>query len=161
MVMFNTGSKPIDNLDHVLYTTIEAVSLPDQLEGATNYIKMLQAKLEEMKQKKTWLMQMPANLTSSGGSSRTGGRLDLPNIDIRVMGSALELVLITGLNCQFMFNEIIRMLHEGGAEFVNASFSVLDNTIFHTIHSKIGESAQDYGAARISERLRKFVHDFS
>ncbi|KAL8468044.1 hypothetical protein ACS0TY_031335 [Phlomoides rotata] len=138
---------------------------------------MMQAKLEEMKQKKMWLMQMPANLTSSAGSSRTGGGLanltssagssrtgggiDLPNIDIRVMGSALELVLITGLNCQFMFNEIIRMLHEDGAEVVNASFSVLDNTIFHTIHSKIGESAQDYGAARISERLRKFVHDFS
>lgn len=115
--------------------------MPDQLEGATNYIKMLEANLEEMKHKKMLLKGMPQNSTiraGAGGSSRTGGGgLTLPNIDIRVMGSALELVMVTGLDCQFMFNAIIRMLHEDGAEVVNASFSVLEDTIFHTIHSKV------------------------
>ncbi|GFQ08616.1 hypothetical protein PHJA_003005600 [Phtheirospermum japonicum] len=79
------------------------------------------------------------------------------------MGSALEVVLVSGQNCQFMFSEIIRMLHEEGAEVVNASFSVLDNSLFHTIHCEINgdRSAQEYGAARISDRLRKFVCDIS
>nr|AKN09646.1 basic helix-loop-helix transcription factor [Salvia miltiorrhiza] len=126
----------------------EMVSLPDQLEAATNYIKMQQAKLEKLKQKKNCLVW------SKGGPN------NLPNIDFRVSGSALEVVLITGLNCQFMFTRIIHLLHEEAAEVVAATFSVLDNTVFHTIHAKIGDqSAQNHGAARISERLKKFAYD--
>lgn len=101
------------------------VSLPDQLEGATNYIKMMQAKLKKMKHKKNYL-------TSASCSSNT-----LPNIDVRATGSAIEVVLITGLDCQFMFSGIIRLLHEQGAEVVGATFSVLDNTVYHTIHSQV------------------------
>ncbi|KAI3456256.1 hypothetical protein Pfo_012919 [Paulownia fortunei] len=139
----------------------EVVSLPDQLEGATNYIKKLQINLEKMKKKKNCLMGMSANSSARSCNSTTGG-LNLPNIDVRVMGSALEVVLITGLNSQFMFSEVIRMLHEEGAEVVSASFSALDNTVFHTIHCKAGDqSSQDCGAARITERLWKFVYDIN
>ncbi|KAL3820467.1 hypothetical protein ACJIZ3_006372 [Penstemon smallii] len=132
----------------------EGVSVPDQLDGATNYIKKLQMKLEKMKEKKSWLQE------GSSGGSNVVGEGKLPSIDIHVMGMALEVVLITGLNCKFMFGETIRIVHEEGAEVVNASFSVTDDTIFHTIHLKInGESEPEYEAARISERLRKFVND--
>ncbi|KAH6790593.1 hypothetical protein C2S51_005599 [Perilla frutescens var. frutescens] len=132
----------------------EMVSLPDQIEGATNYIKTMQAKLEKMKQKKTCLM----GLMSSGSGAV---HHNLPNIDVRITGhSALEVLLITGLNCQFIFNGIIRLLHQQGADVVAASFSALDNTVFHTIHAKIeDQSAQNHGAARISQILRKFVYD--
>ncbi|KAK6149925.1 hypothetical protein DH2020_017450 [Rehmannia glutinosa] len=140
----------------------EVVSLPDQLEGATNYIKKLQINLEKMKQKKNCLiMGKSGNSSTRSSSSNSGSGINnLPNVEVRVMGCALEVILIYGENCQFMFSEIIRMLHEEGAEVLNASFSVLDNMVFHTIHCKInGESSQDYGAARISDRLRKFVYD--
>jgi hypothetical protein len=36
-----------------------------------------------------------------------------------------------------MFNEIIRVLHEEGAEIINASLSVVEDTVFQTIHSKV------------------------
>ncbi|KAL3617134.1 hypothetical protein CASFOL_039528 [Castilleja foliolosa] len=128
------------------------VSIPDQLEGATNYIKELQFNLEKMKQKKERLVEISANLSTN---------TNLPSIDVRVMGSALEVVLISGQNCQFMLSEIIQMLHEEGADVVNASFYVLDSSFFHTIHCKINgdQSLQEYGAARISDRLKKFVYD--
>ncbi|KAL2473633.1 basic helix-loop-helix (bHLH) DNA-binding superfamily protein [Forsythia ovata] len=131
----------------------EVVSLPDQLGIAANYIKSLQINLEKMKQKKNWL-------TGEGKcSSSTMGGLKSPDIEIHVMGSAMEVALVTGLDCQFMFTEIIRMFHEEGAEVVNASFSIQDNTVFHSIHSKLGEtSAPEDEAARISERLKKFVY---
>lgn len=61
-----------------------------------------------------------------------------PQIEVHENGSALEVVLITGLDCQFMFNETIRVLHEEGADIVNASFSVVnEDTVFHTIHCKV------------------------
>lgn len=61
----------------------------------------------------------------------------IPHIEVREKGSALEIVLITGLDFRFMFCETIRLLHDEGAEVVNASFSVVDDTIFHSIHSKV------------------------
>lgn len=160
------------------------MSLPDQLERATNYIKMLQAKVEKMKQKKNCLVGVSGNNNNY-----------LPNVEVRVSGVALEVVLVTGLNCQFMFNGIIRLLHEEeGVEVVSASFSQLENTVFHTVHAKVRipvpNEIHSYrfqirgafrclrlfisfnvflfddkigdgncGAGRISARLKKFVYD--
>ncbi|CAL5346055.1 unnamed protein product [Camellia sinensis] len=137
----------------------EAMPLPDQLEEAANYIKKLEEELEKMKEKKDSLMgvEKPNNATTTSVGLRS------PQIEIHEKGSALEVVLITGLDCQFMFNETIRVLHEEGAEVVNANFSVVDDTVFHTIHSKVGESSgmECGGASRITQRLKKFVYDAS
>ncbi|XP_073158691.1 transcription factor bHLH162 [Henckelia pumila] len=124
------------------------VSLLDQLEVATNYIKKLELNLEKIKQKKNWLMGLNNNIAR-----------DLKPIQINVnsMGSVLEVILITGFNCRFLFRETIRMLQEEDAEIANASFSVQENTVFHTIHCKIGGSAPEHGATRIAERLRNIV----
>lgn len=114
------------------------MSLPDQLDQAAKYIKKLQINLEKMRERKESLMgreERPPN--SSSGSNGATMRLRYPQIKVHEIGSALEVVLITGLETQFMFNEIIRILHEEGAEIVNASFSVLDDVVFHTIHSKV------------------------
>ncbi|KAF8411141.1 hypothetical protein HHK36_003680 [Tetracentron sinense] len=135
------------------HSSKEEITLPAQLDEAANYIKTLQEKLEKMKEKKEKLMGNENASTSRGimvGSKSA-------QIEIHEMGSALEVVLISGLDNQFTFNEIIRVLHEEGAEVLYASFSVVDNTIFHTIHSEVGESILGFGTARISERLKKLV----
>ncbi|PRQ28954.1 putative transcription factor bHLH family [Rosa chinensis] len=142
----------------------EVTSLPDQIDEAVNYIKKLQTNLEKMREKKDSQMGVERiTINNNGGSRRgvNGGGLRLPQIEIREMGSVLDVVLITGLDFQFMFEGSIRMLLEEGADIVNASFSVVEDTIFHTIHSKIGESAPGPVAARISDRLRKFVNEAS
>ena len=115
----------------------ESATLPDQLDEAANYIKRLQEKLEKMKEKKENLMGFERPNTSPTGGAAMAG-LKPPQIDIHEKGSALEVVLITGLDFQFMFNETIRVFHEEGAEIVNASFSVVDDTVFHTIHAQVG-----------------------
>uniref|UniRef100_A0A2N9EBG8 BHLH domain-containing protein n=1 Tax=Fagus sylvatica TaxID=28930 RepID=A0A2N9EBG8_FAGSY len=135
----------------------EVTSLPDQLDEAANYIKKLQTKLEKMREKKSSLMGIENPNASTNSGMMMGYKP--PQIEIHEIGSALEVVLITGLDCQFMFNETIRVLHEEGAEIVNASFTVVEDTVFHTIHSKVGDSALGYGATGISARLKKFVSD--
>ncbi|KAL2341885.1 hypothetical protein Fmac_009825 [Flemingia macrophylla] len=134
----------------------ESISLPDQLEAATNYIKKLQINVEKMKEKKNMLM----------GNERTNGRmyggkiivgLKSPQIEIQQMGQAVEVVLITGLDSQFMFSETIRVVHEEGVNVINASYKVIGDAVFHSIHCQDGESAN--GAARISERLKNFIYD--
>ncbi|KAK8592367.1 hypothetical protein V6N13_062949 [Hibiscus sabdariffa] len=122
----------------------EAASLPDQLDEAVNYIKSLKANLERMKEKKDGL---------------TGSKS--PQIQIQEMGSSsLVIAVNTGSNSQFIFNETIRLLHDERAEIANANFSVVDDdTVLLTIHFSTGEASPDYRAARISERLNKFVQD--
>ncbi|KAF9683579.1 hypothetical protein SADUNF_Sadunf04G0028500 [Salix dunnii] len=139
------------------------LSVPDQLDEAASYIKRLQTSLEKMKEKRDSLMGIErANYTSKNSSSGTITGLRSPHIEVRETGSTLEVVLMNGLDSRFMFNEIIRALHEEGAEIINASLSVMEDTVFQTIHSKVGDSANSMNtAARISQRLKKFVEDDS
>ncbi|KAF5729088.1 putative DNA binding protein [Tripterygium wilfordii] len=135
----------------------EPASVADQLYEAENYIKKLQISLEKLKERKDSLMGIQRSFTGNNcvGTSGTGTRL--PQIEIHENDLALEIVLITGLDRQFIFTETIRVLYEEGVEIVNASFSVVQDTVFHTIHSKLEESASGNEVARISERLRRFV----
>ncbi|CAN0853048.1 Transcription factor bHLH162 [Linum grandiflorum] len=115
----------------------EPVSLPDQLDQAAKYIKKLQMNMEKMRLKKERLLannggEKPAPAVS-GGMCRPLP----PKVEIREMaGSALEVVLVTGLDSHFVFNDAIRVIQEEGGEIVNASFSVAEDQVFHTIHSE-------------------------
>lgn len=60
-----------------------------------------------------------------------------PQVEIRHMGSTVEVSVVTALDCQFIFNEFIRILHEEQADVVNASYSVVKDTVFHTIHCEV------------------------
>lgn len=127
----------------IIFFLQEVTSLPDQIDEAVNYIKKLQTNLEKMRDKKDRLMGVE-KITHNNNGCFGGGVLNLgalrsPQIEIREMGSAVEVVLITGLDCQFMFDESIRVLLEEGADIVNASFTVVGDTIFHTIHSKVSK----------------------
>ncbi|KAJ4970016.1 hypothetical protein NE237_003115 [Protea cynaroides] len=136
------------------------MQLPDQLDEASNYIKSLQVKLHRMKEKKDQLIMGIEKLSNSMSGGKMV-RLRSPQIDIREMGSALVVNLISGFDSQCIFYEIIRVLQEEGAEIFNASFSAVNNLFYHTIHSQVGESSLGSGAARrISSRLNKLVHEF-
>lgn len=113
-----------------LFNLQEAISLPDQLDEAANYIKSLKANVERMKEMKDGLRGLVerANTSCSYGSKS-------PQIQIQETGSSLVIVLNTGFNSRFIFNEAIRIVHEERAEVVNANFSVVDDdTVFHTIY---------------------------
>lgn len=121
---------------------LQEASLPDQLDDAVNYIKKLRTNLEKLREKKDRLMGIEKSSHCNAGFGRSGGPIteglnSSPLVEIHEMGSALEVLMITGLDYQFMFNESIRVLQEEGADIVNASFSVVEDTIFHTIHSKV------------------------
>ncbi|GFZ05655.1 hypothetical protein Acr_17g0012270 [Actinidia rufa] len=74
------------------------------------------------------------------------------------MGRALNVTLVTGHDDKFIFHEIIRLIHEEGAEVLSANFSVIGNSIFHAIHAKAGESAPNFIATQVSNRLKEFVN---
>ncbi|KAK4259819.1 hypothetical protein QN277_006112 [Acacia crassicarpa] len=135
----------------------EAIPLPNQLEEATNYIKKLQMKLERMKEKKGNIIATNnqrsnfikyRNMINKSSKSATW-------LEIREVGTiALQVVLRTELDSGFSFTDIIRLLHEEGADIVNANYTVVEDVVIHTIHCEVEEAVKV--AAMISERLRIF-----
>ncbi|PKI79488.1 hypothetical protein CRG98_000119 [Punica granatum] len=140
----------------------DVAPLPDQLDEAAKYIKRLQINVEKLREKKQNLLR----IESLNSSMRSGMVMDsessMPHIDIHQTGSALVVNFVNGwrscYNYQSLFNKTIRALHEGGAEVINGSFSIVGDRIFSTIHSEVRDSALLSTEARISERLHKIFY---
>ncbi|GAB4826965.1 hypothetical protein Ancab_033846 [Ancistrocladus abbreviatus] len=116
------------------------ISLPDQIDEAIKYIKRQQTNLEKLKEKRNSLQGMNRSSNNYTTASSSGGgsvRLTSPQVEVHEKGSALEVILVTGLDCQAVFKEAIRVLHEEGLEVVHANFSVVEHNVFHTVHAKV------------------------
>jgi len=113
----------------------EAISTPEQLGEATNYIKKLQINLEKMKEKKNFLLGIQRPNVNMNRNENMG--LKSAKIKIEQIGLVLEVVLITGLDSQFLFSETLRVLHEEGVDIVNASYKVNEDSVFHSIHCQV------------------------
>lgn len=115
----------------------EALSLPDQIDEAIKYIKSLETKLKKSKEKKESLSVNGRKRSYTCTSFDAKSSLKSPKMEIREMGSTLEVVLITGLDNQFLFYEIIHILHEEQAEVLTANFSISGDSIFHVVHAEV------------------------
>ncbi|KAB2612528.1 transcription factor bHLH36-like [Pyrus ussuriensis x Pyrus communis] len=148
----------------------EPLTLPEQIDEAINYIKSKESKLQKSREKKESLVgtrkrshatsfinaesMEPKNLSIESVRSTKA-----PQIQIHETGSTVEVVLTTGLdNHQFIFYEIIRILDEEQADVVHAGFSTLGDTVFHVVRAEMHKSVLDFGAARITEKLNRFVN---
>lgn len=106
-----------------------------QLDVAASYIKQLSERIEKLKGVKEKAMKSTG--TNSGAMDRMLMGLKVPMVELRDFGSSIEVVLISGLKKNFMFNEVISVLGEEGADVVSASFSTVGDKVFHTIHAQV------------------------
>lgn len=109
--------------------------LSDQLDEAINHIKTLQEDLEKMKERKKSLMGMDEINKIMNMGTAIG--LQPTRIEIQDLGSTMVVLLISGLDNQLIFYKSICVLEEEGAEVVNASYYIMDDKVFHTIHCKV------------------------
>lgn len=118
----------------------EAQSIPDQVDEAVSYIKSLQGNLEKLKEKKESLMgsrKRPQTCSTTSVGETSTPSLRSPVMEIREMGSNLQVTLVTGLEDQSIFYDIIGILHEESAEVLSASFSVVGNSAFHVLIAQV------------------------
>ncbi|KAF7822978.1 transcription factor bHLH162-like [Senna tora] len=150
------------------FNSKEMMGLPDQIDEAIKYIKSLEAKVKMGEEKRDGLVGKKRSNNNYCGSSSSAGcnyfgsygneTLKSPQIEIHEMGSSLQVVLISGLDNQFIFYEIIRILHEENVEIVSANSSLAaDHSMHHIVHAKIEAGLFEFGATKVSERLKKFV----
>ncbi|XP_021861661.2 LOW QUALITY PROTEIN: transcription factor bHLH162-like [Spinacia oleracea] len=130
-------------------------AIPDQIDDATNYIRQLQDNIKNLSMTRDELQGSAGGYNANRGSYSTNSPVQ---IEVTENGNALELevTVLTGLECQFVFTEALRILHEENAEVVNVNYSVAENIVFHTIHAQMGEAASSNAVARITQRLKNF-----
>lgn len=135
--------------------TKDTISQHDHLEQAAVYIRNLKARIEKLKQRKKHAMGGESD--DRQAECQVADEFGLPVIEVRCRESVLEVVLVTEQRKKFMFYEVIGVLTKEGAEVVNASFSVVSDKIFYTIHSQANSSKIGLDASRVSERLKELM----
>ncbi|PON61104.1 Basic helix-loop-helix transcription factor [Parasponia andersonii] len=151
----------------------ETLTQQDQLALAASYITHLRERVEKLKARKEQAMKehhLPSS-TSRGSNKRRNddvfdhttrpiGSLStkLPMIELKDLGCGIELVLISGLQKNFMLYEVISVFEEEGAEVVSASFSVVDDKIFHTLHAQVKLSRVGVETSRVWQRLQDLIY---
>ncbi|KAJ1397509.1 Helix-loop-helix DNA-binding domain superfamily [Sesbania bispinosa] len=132
-----------------------------------NQMKILYSKLNSLlpnynPKKKDTLLRTNNNKRSRGGGSSSSCSSAFPQLEIHEMGSTLEVVLTCGSDNQFVFHEIIRILHEENIEIRTANSSMAaDHSVLHVLHAEIPQSSLPFGATKVSERLKRFVNGSS
>lgn len=119
----------------------EAKSLPDRIDEAVKYIKYLEATVKEAQKKKDGLTARKRLRHSNGdccnASTSICENFRSPRVDVRVHGSSLEVALTSGICNQFIFSDVIRVLHEEQAEVLNANFSIIGCSVYHLMHAEV------------------------
>ncbi|CAJ1975157.1 unnamed protein product [Sphenostylis stenocarpa] len=126
----------------------------DQLDLAARYIKHMTERIEKLKRQKEQAM---SNQSSDRKMMDTNIDTKLPILELRDLGSGIEVMLVSGLNKTFMLYEVISVLEEEGAEVVTASFSTIGDKIFYVVHAQVKISRVGVETTRVKDRLQEFI----
>ncbi|KAE8719765.1 putative Polygalacturonase 2 [Hibiscus syriacus] len=115
---------------HIFKPSKETVSQQDQLDLAAAYISHLRERIETLKKSKEESMKSvePSGSITESTVARAPVSLRSPMVELRDLGSRIELVLITGLNRNFMLYQVISILEQEGAEVAKLSRVGIETT---------------------------------
>ncbi|KAG5522911.1 hypothetical protein RHGRI_034907 [Rhododendron griersonianum] len=140
------------------------LSQQEQLDQVATYVKQLKERVDELKARKAIAMGNNNNITGTknqnketSSSSSMSEYFRSPVVELRDLGSILEVNLVTGLEKNFKLCEVIGILHEEGTEVVSAGFSTFGDRVFHTLHAQVRVSRVGVETSRVCQRLQELV----
>ncbi|KAK1373245.1 Transcription factor bHLH36 like [Heracleum sosnowskyi] len=133
----------------------ELLTQQDQLDQATDYIKQLKERIDELKVKKEVLALTSENCNSSRPTSAS---FTMPMVELRESGSSnIEVLVVSSLENNFRLSNVISVLQEEGADVVSTNMSRVGNRVFHTVHAQAKFSRVGVDTSRILERLQELI----
>eukprot|EP00253_Pinus_taeda_P006569 PITA_06569 len=142
----------------------------DQVLGAVNYIRHLQQKIEDLSRKRDSMKsslgrkgKLPfVGIQSSSKHNFCRKHLRFQDSDgkftsmkINFSHSSVE-VSVNAFQHQIVYSDLLMVLEECGLEVVNATSSVINNAVFHTIHSKVTD-VDYFNMDDLSDTLRHLI----
>ncbi|PSR89590.1 Transcription factor bHLH36 like [Actinidia chinensis var. chinensis] len=143
-------------IPHHFKSSKDVVSQHDQLDQAVTYINQLTQRVDELKAKREIAMTNTCT-NNNTRDTRLFGTYELPVVELKDLGSIFEVVLITGLEKNFMMHQVISVLEDEGADVVSASFYTLGAKVFHTFHAQVKVSRFGVDTSRVYQRLQELI----
>ncbi|KAF7034180.1 hypothetical protein CFC21_045228 [Triticum aestivum] len=134
----------------------DAATQLDQLDSAAAYIKQLRGRIDDLKRRKQAALSgntvgCSSSVSAGDYKSQTAA---LPVIEVRHQDGTLDVALASEAGRPFRLHEVIAVLEQEGADVVSASFSVVGDKIFYTVHSQALCPRIGLDAGRVAHRLR-------
>lgn len=144
----------------------------DQVLGAINYIRHLQQKIEDLSRKRDKMKtgldrkeEFPFVDIQSSSKQKfcrkhlrfEGSDGKIPSMKINFSHFSVE-VSVNAFEYQVVYSDLLMALEECGLEVVNATSSVINNAVFHTIYSKVTD-IDYFNMDDLSETLRHLILD--
>ncbi|XP_047957414.1 transcription factor bHLH168-like [Salvia hispanica] len=129
----------------------EFLSQLDQIDEAAAYIKILRERIEALNGRKAQLMNS-GNIAKAAGKSET-----LPILTVKELGFGVEVMLISGLNKNFLLGQLISIIEQEAAEVVTVNISRVGDNIVHTLHAQVKISRVGVDTLNISNRIHEMI----
>ncbi|RDX58446.1 Transcription factor bHLH162, partial [Mucuna pruriens] len=136
------------------------IPLPDKIDEAINYIKRQETKVKMAQEEKERLMKSKRRSSGCSSASEARGSLKPPKMKIHETGSSLEVILKCGVDDQFIFCELIRILHEDNVDVITVNSSMVGDSMLHVVRGEVPLSSFEFGGTKVSERLKWFANKF-
>ncbi|KAK1373254.1 Transcription factor bHLH36 like [Heracleum sosnowskyi] len=133
----------------------ELLTVQDQVDQATAYIKQLKERRDELKVKKEVLTLMSENGNISPPVSAS---FTMPVVELRESGSSnLEVLVVSSLENNIRLCNVIGVLQEEEADVVGTNISTVGDRVFHIVHAQAKFSRVGVDTSRILQRLRELM----
>ncbi|KAG6425266.1 hypothetical protein SASPL_115693 [Salvia splendens] len=138
--------------DHHFSQPKELLSHPDQIDEASSYIKMVRERIEVLNRRKAQLISSYVTRTGHGGAGHK-----YPILTVKELGFCVEVMLISGLNKNFMLSQVISLIEQEAAQVLSVNITRVGESIIHTIHAQVKISRVGVDTSRISDRIQEII----
>ena len=94
----------------------------------------MRERIEVLNRRKAQLLN--SSLTRTAAIDGGGGR-KYPILTVKELGFGVEVMLINGLNKNFMLSQVISVIEQEAAQVLSVNISRVGETIIHTIHAQV------------------------
>lgn len=113
-----------------------ALSQPDRLAQAADYIKITEERISKLNKRKRDLA-MGSERINRGVSGPMMIDSILPIVEVSNSDSTLNVVLVSGLNKNVLLSDVITVLEEEGTEVVSVNQYFEADKCLYTLHSQV------------------------
>nr|XP_004236112.1 transcription factor bHLH162-like [Solanum lycopersicum] len=142
---------------HHHQSTKEVLTKQDKIDAAITYIKQLKERIEVLERRKEEVVAQETCDDSKKSMPTTTCSIKSPMVEVKELDSTLEVILVSGLQKNFILQEVIKIIEQEGAQVVSANYSTIDDTIYYMIHAQVKIARLGIDASRVHLRLQKMV----
>ncbi|MFS7910724.1 putative transcription factor bHLH family [Helianthus anomalus] len=127
-----------------------------QFDHSIAYIEHLRKRIEVLKDKRNealkYVNDYPSALSCEGVSTPPS------TVEVHDLDGGLKVLLISNIEKNISFSEIISIVEEGGAEVVKGGYTIADDKVIYTLHAKARVTRIGIEIESVHQKLQELIN---